>query len=84
MFSELKPLSLFRLSPELHDSPNPVTWEAVKREGPYVVIRGGPRLPVWDEGKRARRTWGVAVWVPEVERSHNGVSQLFRVLKFRH
>ena len=38
MFSELKPLSLFKLSPKLHDSPNPVTWEAVKHEEPYVVI----------------------------------------------
>ena len=38
MFSELKPLSLFKLSPELYDSPNPVTWEAVKQEGPYIVL----------------------------------------------
>ena len=38
MFSELKPLLLFKLSPKLHDRPNPVTWEAVKHEGPYVVI----------------------------------------------
>ena len=40
-------------------------------------------MAAWDEGERAPRSgaWHMVMWLPEVERGHNDVSPLFRVLK---
>ena len=40
-------------------------------------------MAAWNEGERAPRSgaWHMAMWIPEVERGLNDVSQLFRVLR---